>query len=43
MRGNYVQNYNKYKKQYRKDQETNKSFEILYRRSLQDNLIHKKE
>ena len=31
--------YNKYKKQYERDQQTIKSFDKLYRRSLQDNVI----
>ena len=35
--------YNKYKKQYERDQLTIKSFDKLYRRSLQDNIIDKKE
>ena len=34
-----INKYNKYKKQYEKDQQTIKSFDKLYRRSLQDNLI----
>ena len=34
---------NKYKKQYQRDQQTNNSFDKLYRRSLQDKLIDKKE
>ena len=33
--------YNKYKKQYEKNQQTNESTDKLYRRSLQDNLIDK--
>ena len=32
---------NKHKKQYEKDQQTNKSFDKLYRKSLQDNIIDK--
>ena len=32
-----------YKKEYEKDQHTIKSFEKLYRKSLQDNLIDKNE
>ena len=35
--------YNKYKKQYERDQETIKSFDKLYRKSLQDNVIDKSE
>ena len=35
--------YNKYKKQYERDQNTNKSFDKLYRKSLQDNVIDKNE
>ena len=35
--------YNKYKKQYEKDQNTIKSFDKLYRKSLQDNIIDKTE
>ena len=35
--------YNKYKKQYQKDQQTIKSFENLDRKGLQDNLIDKNE
>ena len=35
--------YNKYKKQYEKDQQTIKSFDKLYRKSLQDNIINKTE
>ena len=31
--------YNKYKKLYEKDQQTNKSFDKLYRKSLEDNVI----
>ena len=34
-----MRTYNKYKKLYQKDQENIKSFDKLYRRSLQDNLI----
>ena len=34
-----MQKYNKYKKLYEKDQQTIKSFDKLYRKSLQDNLI----
>ena len=35
--------YNKYKKQYERDQNTIKSFDKLYRKSLQDNTIDKTE
>ena len=35
--------YNKYKKQNEKDQQTNKSFGNLNRKSLQDKIIDKKE
>ena len=35
--------YNKYKKQYERDQLTIKSFDKLYRKSLQDNVIDKTE
>ena len=35
--------YNKYKKQYEKDQQTIKSFDKLYRKSLQDNVNDKNE
>ena len=35
--------YNKYTKQYEKDQQTIKSFDKLYRKSLQDNVIDKNE
>ena len=38
-----INKYNKYKKQYEKDQLTNKSFDKLYRKSLQDNVIDKNE
>ena len=34
---------NKYKKQYEKDQQTIKSFDKLYRKSLQDNVIDENE
>ena len=34
---------NKYKKQYERDQNTIKSFDKLYRKSLQDSIIDKKE
>ena len=35
--------YNKYKKVYERDQQTIKSFDKLYRKSLQDNVIDKNE
>ena len=35
--------YNKYKKQFEKGQKTIKSFNKFYRKSLQDNVIDKKE
>ena len=35
--------YNKYKKQYERDQQTIKSFDKLYRNALQDNVIDKTE
>ena len=38
-----INKYNKYKKQYERDQNTIKSFDKLYRKSLQDNLIDKIE
>ena len=38
-----INKYNKYKKQYEKDQQTIKSFDKLYRKSLQDNIIDKTE
>ena len=38
-----MQKYSKYKKQYEKDQQTIKSFDKLYRKSLQDNVIDKGE
>ena len=38
-----INKYNKYKKQYERDQNTIKSFNKLYRKSLQDNLIDKTE
>ena len=34
-----INNYNKYKKQYERDQNTIKSFDKLYRKPLQDNVI----
>ena len=36
-----INKYNKYKKQYERDQQTIKSFDKLYRKSLQDNVIDK--
>ena len=38
-----MQKYNKYKKQYERDHNTIKSFDKLYRKSLQDNIIDKSE
>ena len=38
-----INKYNKYKKLYEKDQNTIKSFDKLYRKSLQDNIIDKTE
>ena len=38
-----VNKYNKYKKLYERDQNTIKSFDKLYRKSLQDNVIDKNE
>ena len=38
-----IYKYNKYKKQYERDQNTIKSFDKLYRKSLPDNLIDKTE
>ena len=38
-----INKYNKYKKQYERDLKTNKSFDKLYRKSLQDNVIDKTE
>ena len=38
-----INRYNKYKKQYERDQNTIKSFDKLYRKSLQDNIIDKTE
>ena len=38
-----MQKYNKYKKQYGNDQQTIKSFDKLYRKKLQDNVIDKNE
>ena len=38
-----INKYNKYKKQYERDQQTIKSFDKLYRKSIQDNVIDKTE
>ena len=38
-----INKYNKYKKLYKRDQNTIKSFDNLYRKSLQDNVIDKTE
>ena len=38
-----INKYNKYKKLYERDQNTIKSFDNLYRKSLQDNIIDKTE
>ena len=38
-----INKYNKYKKQYKRDQNIIKSFDKLYRKSLQDNIIDKTE
>ena len=38
-----MQKYSKYKKQYEKDQQTFKSFDKLYRKTLQDNVNDKNE
>ena len=38
-----INKYNKYKKQYKRDQQTIKSFDKLYRKSLQDNVTDKTE
>ena len=38
-----INKYNRYKKQYERDQQTIKSFDKLYRKSLQDNIIFKNE
>ena len=38
-----ISKYNKYKKQYERDQNTIKSFDKLYRKSLQHNIIDKTE
>ena len=38
-----INKYNKYEKQYERDQQTIKSFDKFYRKSLQDNIIDKTE
>ena len=38
-----INKYNKYKKQYERDQQTIKSFDKLYRKSLQDNIMDETE
>ena len=38
-----ISKYNKYKKQYERDQQNIKSFDKLYRKSIQDNVIDKTE
>ena len=38
-----INKYNKYKKQYERDQQSIKSFDKLYRKPLQDNVIDKTE
>ena len=38
-----INKYNKYKKQYERDQNTIKYFDKLYRKSLKDNVIDKTE
>ena len=38
-----INKYNKYKNQYERDQQTIKSFDEIYRKSLQDNIIEKNE
>ena len=38
-----INKYNKYKKQYERDQNTTKPFDKVYRKSLQDNVIDKNE
>ena len=38
-----INKYNKFKKQYERDQQTFKSFDKLYRKSLQENVIDKTE
>ena len=39
----FINKYKKYKKQYERDQQTIKSFDKIYRKSLQDNVIDKTE
>ena len=39
----FINKHNKYKKQYERDQQSIKSFDKLYRTSLQDNVIDKSE
>ena len=39
----FINKYNKYKKQYERDQNNIKSFDKLYRKPLQDNVIDKTE
>ena len=39
----FINKYNKYKKQYERDQQTIKSFDKLFRKSLQDSVIDKTE
>ena len=39
----FINKYNRYKKQYERDQNTIKSFDKLYRKTLQDNIIDKTE
>ena len=39
----FLKKYNKYKKQYERDQQTNRSFDKLYRKSLQDDVIDENE
>ena len=38
-----INKYNKHKKQYERDQQSNKSFDKLYKKPLQDNIIDKTE
>ena len=38
-----INKYNKYKKQYERDQQTTTSFDKLYRKASQDNIVDKKE
>ena len=38
-----INKYNKYKKLYERDQQTFKSFDKIYRKSLQDNVVNKNE